>query len=601
MAIENELVAPSPASAPGATGSSPPPEPETTLRALVELLPIPVAWLGRTGEVRACNEAHRALEGRPDQGAWRRRRTARLLTGGCDLGTLVWYEDRVLEGERAERDLQASEGRYRSLVVQAAEGIITTDGDGLLLESNPAAAELLGRSEAEVVGLPLRSMLWFDPDAPETGVPATLADGVLRTAAIHRPDGTRRDVELSMIWLADGRQLWVLRDVTERLRRDREQAEEELRSRRSERLEAVGRLAGGLAHDFNNLLTVIFGHAEILERSRDWSTARSASAIARAADRGARLTSQLLAMSRRHPAEIRLLAVNQALSASVGSWRKLVGDDIELVLELVAALDSVLIDVGHLDRVLNNLVSNAIDAMPDGGRLSIRTHNTEQAVVLEVADTGCGMDAATCAFAVEPFFTTKPRRVGGGLGLATVQGLVLQAGGSLSFTSGLGEGTTARVELPIATEGAEGERRLPAPASATPLGVPSGTVLLVDDDDQARATAAEILARGGYRFLDARDGHEALRLAASTPIDLLLTDVVMPEVDGVALARTLTSKNPALRVVFVSSFLQFGAREVPELLRSVEYLPKPYTCDELRAKVREVLSQPPVASAAIAL
>lgn len=392
----------------------------------------------------------------------------------------------------------------------------------------------------------------------------------------------------------------------------RERLEEQLRQ--AQKMEAVGRLAGGIAHDFNNLLTVITGYSElILTRPHDTSllSARVA-AIQAAGEKAATLTQQLLAFSRRQVRQPRVLNLNAVVTGMGDMLKRLIGEDIDLVSQLDPALTPVEADPSQLEQVLLNLVVNARDAMPQGGRLTLGTANVllddayaqtqigvkpGRYVLLAASDTGGGMDSETRLHVFEPFFTTKEPGKGTGLGLSTVYGIVKQGGGHVTVDSAPGRGTTffvylPSVDVPIA---------LPAPATEphqTPLG--RETVLLVEDEDGVRALARSILQLSGCRVIEAAGAVEALAQAAGYdgPIDLLLTDVVMPEISGRQLAERLVAERPTLKVLYMSGYTDEAMDQHGVLGSGVAFIQKPFTMSALSQKLREVVDGGAVLDAA---
>jgi CheY-like chemotaxis protein len=369
-------------------------------------------------------------------------------------------------------------------------------------------------------------------------------------------------------------------------------------------MEAVGRLAGGVAHDFNNLLSVILGYAEIsLQDLRPGEALRDDIAeIKRAAERGAGLTQQLLAFSRQQVLAPRVLDLAEVVAGTENMLRRLVGEDVDLNLLAAPGAAWCRVDRGQVEQVVMNLVVNARDAMPAGGQIAIETsavelgaayahHHLEAApgpyVLLSVSDTGAGMDAATQARIFEPFFTTKEKGKGTGLGLATVFGIVKQSGGHLSVDSRLGGGTTFKVYLPRVA--AESE---PAPVAApTTVSRGSETVLLVEDEDALRDLARNVLRRNGYRVLVAANAGEALLHCEQfgATIDLLLTDVVMPQMNGRQLAERLAPMRPEMGVLYMSGYTGDSIVHHGVLDSGISFLPKPLTPAGLLKKVREVL------------
>jgi signal transduction histidine kinase/CheY-like chemotaxis protein len=379
----------------------------------------------------------------------------------------------------------------------------------------------------------------------------------------------------------------------------------EAQLRQAQKMEAIGRLAGGVAHDFNNLLTVINGYGEMLiealpEGSPERDMARE---VRKAGERAAGLTNQLLAFSRKQVLQPRLADLNAMVRDVEKMLRRLVREDIELRTTLCPDPLPVLVDYGQMEQVLLNLVINARDAMPKGGRLSITTgfsapdapHAGDSGVVrldphalLSVSDTGRGMDEATRARIFEPFFTTKEAGKGTGLGLATVYGIVRQSGGEIEVESAPDEGTTFRIALPLAPAGAAPPAEVPRPRRAAHG---TETVLLAEDEDGVRALARQTLAAHGYEVLEARDGVEALVRGRQHrgPIHLVVTDVIMPHLGGAELVRQLRRRHPGVKALYMSGHSESVI--LPEGVGQTRatYLEKPFTADELARVVRDVL------------
>jgi signal transduction histidine kinase len=373
----------------------------------------------------------------------------------------------------------------------------------------------------------------------------------------------------------------------------------------SQKMEAVGMLAGGVAHDFNNLVTVIVGYNDMLrEQSRnDPQALEFAEEIQRAAERAGALTNQLLAFSRRQIAVPRAVDLNDVVREMDKFLRRLIGEDIVLEARLAAALPRVKIDPAHMDQVIMNLAINSRDAMPSGGKLTIETAQIEltaqhagpamelppgRYVTLAVADTGVGMDAATRARVFEPFFTTKDKGKGTGLGLSIVYGIVKQNGGEIVAHSEPGAGATFKIYLPaidaeVQPVDRESELRALAPARET--------ILVAEDEEQVRSLARTILARKGYRVLEAATAAEALQLSENHrgQIDLLLTDIVMPNMSGPELAREMMAREPAIRVLYMSGYADTRVLKQEELNFGSLFLQKPFTAASLQRMVREAL------------
>jgi signal transduction histidine kinase/CheY-like chemotaxis protein len=373
----------------------------------------------------------------------------------------------------------------------------------------------------------------------------------------------------------------------------------------SQKMEAVGRLAGGVAHDFNNLLTVILGYNDLLreQAGNDVEAAEYVQEIQRAAERASALTNQLLTFSRRQVAVLREIDLNQVVRQIDKLLRRIIGEDIELEIHLDPELPHVKVDPSHMDQVIMNLAINSRDAMPEGGRLTIETRPVTltdedprrhigvlpgRYVMLAVRDTGVGMTAATRARVFEPFFTTKEKGKGTGLGLSIVYGIVKQNHGEILVYSEPGHGTVFKIYLPAIETQSDLTDLEAEPPKMEPA---QETVLVVEDEEQVRSLARTMLARAGYRVIEAPTGADALRLAAEfrEPIHLLLTDVVMPGMNGVDLATQLTAARPSLRVLYMSGYTDNAIVKQSGLSADVPFLQKPFTSAGLHTKVREAL------------
>jgi nitrogen-specific signal transduction histidine kinase/CheY-like chemotaxis protein len=400
----------------------------------------------------------------------------------------------------------------------------------------------------------------------------------------------------------DGSQFVVnSRDVTES-----RALEEQLRQ--SQKMEAVGRLAGGVAHDFNNLLTVIGGYGELLLTStpRGDPNREPLEEIVAAGERAASLTRQLLAFSRKQVLMPEVLDLNAIVAGMDKMLKRLIGEDVDFVTLLDPSAGHARVDPGQLEQVIMNLAVNARDAMPRGGKLTIETANAEldgayaqrhatvatgPYVMLAVSDTGVGMDAETQARIFEPFFTTKEKGKGTGLGLSTVFGIVKQSGGNIWVYSEQGKGTTFKVYLPRVEE-APMSREARSGIHSAIQG--TETILLVEDESSIRTLARKALESVGYRVVDAKSGPNALELVRKSrdPIHLLLTDLVMPEMAGTELASRLLEDRPELRILYVSGYTDDAVVRHGLLDHRHHFLPKPFTPQILRRKVREVLDAP---------
>jgi len=391
-------------------------------------------------------------------------------------------------------------------------------------------------------------------------------------------------------------------------RRERNRLEQQFRQ--AQKMEAVGRLAGGVAHDFNNLLTVITGYAELLLAGRNPEAERNAlEEIQRAAERGGALTHQLLAFSRGQPFAPRTVELNTLIVKMQKMLSRLIGEDIELI--TVAGADPAIVrtDPGQLEQVVMNMVVNARDAMPGGGKLILETANAEvdqtyagpnvdlkpgSYLVLAISDTGMGMDSETLLHLFEPFFTTKAPGKGTGLGLATAYGIVKQSGGAISVYSEPGRGTTVKIYLPSAEAKAAAEAEEQSPAEALRG---SETILVLEDEARVRKLVCGVLAGRGYRVLEAVRGEEAVRIAAEhhDRIDLLLTDVVMPEMSGPQVLEQMRARHPEMKVLFMSGYTDEAMMHHGILDSGAPFLQKPFLPETLARKVREALA--PSASA----
>ncbi|HEX5106983.1 MAG TPA: response regulator [Vicinamibacterales bacterium] len=386
--------------------------------------------------------------------------------------------------------------------------------------------------------------------------------------------------------------------------------EEQLRQ--AQKMEAIGRLAGGVAHDFNNLLTAIIGYADLITERLDASEqsspiAREVAEIRRAADRASGLTRQLLAFSRKQFLSPTILNLNDTASGLLQMLPRVIGDHIRTTAQLSDDLARVKADSSQMEQVFLNLVLNARDAMPMGGQLTIRTANVDvdddilaaeslsippgRYAMLSIGDTGTGMDSATRDRAFEPFFTTKPKGKGTGFGLATVYGIIDQSGGAIYLDTALGRGTTVRIYLP-ATEAAVEPRKPELPAATADRG--TETLLVVEDNDSVRGLAVKALRRRGYTVFEAGSGEEAIDWALSSGIKvhLLVTDVVMPGLSGPHLAARLSKLNPALRVLYVSGYTDDASALHGTSPGDVPFLQKPFTPSMLAQRIRSILDSP---------
>jgi two-component system, cell cycle sensor histidine kinase and response regulator CckA len=533
-----------------------------------------------------------------------------LLAGAL----IVVFRRHIAAEERAQHErLRASEERFRRMIEHSLDIIVLLDAEGRITFVSEAAERLMGFAPAELVG-----RISFDLLHPEDRAPTLAA----LQASLASP-GEPRSVEFRFAAKGGG---WVpleavgvnriddpvvralvlnVRDVRERQRAAEERRRLEAQLLQAMKMEAIGRLAGGVAHDFNNLLTGISGNIALalLDLDKDGAVA----GLLREADRGAQsaasLTKQLLAFSRKQLLEPRLVDLNALIANLQRMLARLIGEDITLTTTPDARIGAVRIDPGQFEQILVNLAINARDAMPQGGRLLIETAAVDlddayaqihpgtapgRYVMLAVSDTGHGMSAEVKQHLFEPFYTTKPHGHGTGLGLATTFGAVKQASGSIEVYSEVGHGTTFKIYLPRAAEQAE-----PLPPSPRRDDLPGGreTVLLVEDERQVRELALKLLRRLGYDVLVAETGEEALVLASAHPgaIHLLITDVVMPGMNGRELARRLAALHPEAKVLYTSGYTENIIAHHGVLDAGIRFIGKPYTPQSMAHKIREAL------------
>jgi len=484
--------------------------------------------------------------------------------------------------------LRASEQRLRSLLESQADGVLVVDGSGTVRFANPAAQALLGRRPDELAGssfgLPITGSGAADIELGPPGAPRKAAQ--MRAAPIQ--------------W--EGEPAWIvsLRDVSE-------QAALEEQLRRSQRLESLGQLTGGVAHDFNNLLTVILGNAELLAEAPPPDAVRLrriAQTVTRAAQRGAQLTARLLAFARRQVLDPRAVDINELLQGMEELLQRTLGEHVSVRFEPQSELWPAQVDPAQLESALLNLCLNARDAMPQGGRLTLETRNVElddeyaarqvevtpgEYVNVAISDTGTGMAPEILERAFEPFYTTKAPGKGTGLGLAMVYGFVKQSGGHVNVYSEPGHGTTVKLYLPRTRDPVPRGPAASDPGSATGDGE---TILVVEDDDLVREFAASQLRRLGYEVLEAADGAQALALLeARAGVRLLFTDVVMPGgMSGRDLADAARALRPGLPVLYTSGYTENAIVHHGRLDPGVQLLSKPYQVSELARRVREALS-----------
>ena len=512
-----------------------------------------------------------------------------------------------------ERDLESvreSEANYRSLVQNAVCGICRCTDDGRLIEVNRAVLEMLGyTTREELIQLEDPKSLFAAPSEQERFVDCLNRGKTLSPIELHF---RRRDGESILLRLR-GRQVaetaterlfeLILEDIGE-LRRVEEQLQQ------SQKMEAVGSLAAGVAHDFNNLLTGIMGHAELLSRRLEEGSSekRYAREIIEIVEQAASLTKQLLTFSRKHAFEPKRVELNEVVQGMSSMLRRLIGEDIEFETQLGEGIGPILVDRSQIDQVLINLVVNARDAMPNGGKLSIQTKSSYSGalgdrspevedwsgrfVVLTVVDSGCGMDEELRRKIFDPFFTTKEPGRGTGLGLAMAYGIVERAGGKITVESAVGQGTTFNLYFPeLLTDREEQGESTQEPEQSGEVRGNEETILIVEDEKSVREVILRTLESSGYRVLAARNADEALALAQAslTKIDLLLTDVIMPGRDGVSLSEELRADLPDLKVIFMSGYSEEATLERGLKIEESLFLPKPFTLETLATRIREAL------------
>jgi PAS domain S-box-containing protein len=555
-----------------------------------------------------------------------------LVTGSLDEETAVKYlkggasdyilKDRLgrlgpavleaLERARQRQALHRHERLLRQIIDANPSLIFVKDWDGRFVLVNQASAEIYGTTVESMLG---KTDADFNPNADEVvhflrDDREVMSSGRAKFIAeepVTNPDTKQTrwfqtiKVPLRMPGEERATMLGVATEITERKR-----LEEQLRQ--SQKIEAIGQLAGGVAHDFNNILTAIVGYTDLLaaEFGGNERQLEDLEEIRKAARRAAALTRQLLAFSRKQVLEPRIIDLNSVVLNLDKMLRSLISENIDLKTDLATNLAAARADPNQIEQVIMNLAINARDAMPEGGTLTIETSNTTldhayaaqhvsvvpgDYVMLAVTDTGSGMDESTKARIFEPFFTTKPAGRGTGLGLSTVYGIVKQSGGNIWLYSEPGKGSTFKIYLP-AIEALPQDIGKAAPVEASQRG--GGTILVVEDDEQLRRLTHRALAGRGYTVLEADRGSTALDIARrhKGTIDLLLTDVIMPDTNGRKLADTIRAARPGLRVLYMSGYPDGAIGNHGMLEPGVAYLAKPFTTEAIIRKVREVLEAP---------
>jgi two-component system cell cycle sensor histidine kinase/response regulator CckA len=530
------------------------------------------------------------------------------------------------ENARLSQELATRLERFELVFASSDTGMVITSFElGRFVEVNAAYAAFMGRSREEILAFdPYEFWLLIthreDFDF-ERRLMQQIVDG--ETNGYHvekrfvRPDGEIVWGTATAFATRDERGrlknlTTYVRDLTDVRKRESDRLELESRLLQAQKLEAIGRLVGGVAHDFNNRLLVIMGYAELLKRGSAGNPQLEAHAdlVLSSSRRAADLTRQLLAYSRRQVLRPRPTDLNGVVDGMRRMLERVIGERVELV-TVLGAKHPMLADPGQIEQVLMNLVLNACDAMPAGGRVSVETSDIEldqavnpadlprgQFVALSVTDTGTGISEQVRAHLFEPFFTTKEVGKGSGLGLASVQGIVRQSGGGIAVRTGEGLGSTFVVYLPRATE-----KRVDLPEVAEPAArmLQLETVLVVDDEDDVRRLLVDVLRLGAYVVLEARDGEHALEIAQrhGGPIDLLVSDIVMPRLTGLELADRLRSRHPELKVLFMSGYAERESERdrLRELSPNEQYIQKPFLPAELFRRANAILRVGPAAPA----
>jgi len=538
--------------------------------------------------------------------------SARLAVPGTDEIAYLGNAINAMLEDLETSQLDRHEGRTRldALMEKMPAVLWTTDAELRFTSGMGAGLEILGLVSGEMAGKSLYE--YFHTEDPEFLAIAAHRRALAGERVTYELDWQKHVFEshVQPLRSTEGVVIGVIGvalDIT-----DRKHLADQLRV--SQKMQAVGELAGGVAHDFNNLLMIVKGHAEmLLDRIADSSPARhNLEQIQGATDRAATLTRQLLAFSRKQVLQPKVIDLNDVVAGMIKMFARVIGENIELAFLPGSKLASVKADPGQMEQVLLNLVVNARDAMPDGGRLTIETSNVEvdrvsasqhpameagSYVVLVVSDTGCGMDAGTQARIFEPFFTTKGHGKGTGLGLATVYGVVKQSGGFIWVYSEVDRGTTFKIYLPQVT--ADVDRLVAEKASSGPT-PGTETVLFVEDEESVRELVRDYLGRSGYRVLHAADGIQALETAGAHkgPIHILVTDVVMPRLSGRELVTRLSAARPDLKVLYISGYTDDSIFRHGVLEGGVAFLQKPFNLKDLAQKIREVLDGEPAATVA---
>ncbi|MDO9263717.1 MAG: response regulator [Desulfosalsimonadaceae bacterium] len=513
-----------------------------------------------------------------------------------------------------QEELRISERKYRRLHESITDGFAYVDMQGMIRESNESFREMLGYSEEELSRL---TYVELTPEKWHVFEQNIVANHILIKGfsdvyekEYRKKDGTIIPVELKAFLIrnesGEKEGVWaIIRDLTERKRLEKKQKDLESQLYQAQKMETVGRLAGGVAHDFNNLLSIILGYGELLSHAlgKGHPQHELLAQIYQAGIRAKELIRQLLAFSRKQVLETRVVDTNQVVTGFEKLLRRLIGEDTHLTLALSSDPLMVNADVAQLEQVLMNLAVNARDAMPDGGALTIETRSAEldetysgtmpgvmpgDYALISVSDTGSGMDKDTLERIFEPFFTTKERDQGTGLGLATSYGIVKQHQGNIGVYSEIGEGTTFKIYLPLCHNKNEAESR---PEINSPPVAGTATVLIVEDDPPVRKLAGRILANHGYTVIESDNAADAVARAASHdgPIHLVLTDVIMPQMKGPEVFAKIREYHPGARVLYMSGYTDDMIMRQGVVKEGIQYIQKPFTINGLLEKCHQVL------------
>lgn len=526
---------------------------------------------------------------------------------------MLQVEKEMAARQRTEETLRQNEQKYRSLYTSIRDAILVFDTDRTVTDCNPAFSDLFGYRQDEMISK--TSHLLYATGEEFRRFDEALLDhrndpGFLHLVRFRKKDGSLFPGEVNVFQLHDdaGQRtgfISLIRDVTDRMRAEEQRRELEAQLHQAQKMESIGRLAGGVAHDYNNMLSVILGYAQIAlaKTPPDSPVQEHLAQIIDAAQRSATISRQLLGFARKQTVAPKIVDLNATIGAILKMLRRLIGEDIDLVWRPNADLWPVLIDPSQIDQILANLCVNARDAVAGGGRIVIETGNTVldrascarfpgavagEYAWLKVSDNGCGIEPEVAERVFEPFYTTKEQGLGTGLGLATVYGIVRQNNGFIELHSHPGQGAVFTIYLPKHARSLEVE----PPVAALPVQRGMGeTVLIVEDEEAILSFTATLLSELGYRVLATKDPVEAVRLARAhgDGIDLLLTDVVMPGMNGRELAGLLRASNPDLPCLLMSGYAEGTCADQPLECRDLPFLQKPFSAGDLAAWVRQLL------------